>query len=147
MICSFEELSSADGKIVREWLTHEAVRHWVCIDDWDAFFAWAKQNPDYYMFKAMLDGEMLGVFDLEVTGDRGFICMVVDPMQQGRGHGKLLLMQFLREARRLTREELAVIEAGIFPGNIGSLRCFTACGFALCGAGEDDEERYEYRLV
>lgn len=143
MMCRFEELSAEDGEIVRRWLTHEAVKPWVCIDDWDAYFAWVSQNPDYYMFKATADGEMIGVFDLEVAGDRGFICVVIDPARQGKGYGKRLLKQFLRDARQLTRDDLAVIEAGIFPGNIGSERCFTACGFQCCGRGEDGEERYE----
>jgi len=142
----FEELSGADGETVREWLAHETVNPWVCIADWDAFFAWARQNPDYYMFRATADGEMLGLIALEITGNRGFVCLVIDPAMQGRGHGKRVLGQFVREARRLTRAGLAVIEAGIFPGNEASKRCFTACGFQLSGIGEDGEERYEYCL-
>jgi len=141
---AFEALTYADGETAREWLTYEAVKRWICIDDWDAFFAWASPNPDYYMFRAIIGNKLLGIIGLEIVGAQGFILMMIDPAQQNRGYGKLLLKQFLRDARQLTRDELTVIEAGIFPGNTGSVRCFTACGFLHTGPGKDGEQRYEY---
>jgi len=146
MTCTFESLTPADREVIRGWHAHEAVKRWCFIDDWDAYFALPEGNPGCYMFKASLDGKLLGFFHLEMDGGEGHLLLIVDPAAHHRGIGRRLLGEFLKRAPGLTGGDPSVIVANICPGNATSIRCFEACGFRLRGKDADGDLRYEYRM-
>lgn len=92
-------------------------------------------RPEFYGVAAMMDGELVGSNFLTVVDDvAGLGPITVDPAFQGRGIGRELMLDVLREARERRITRVRLVQEAINPASISlyaSLGFETRHGLAL----------------
>jgi len=100
---------------------------------WEEHCQWLKgtiQNPDRLLFIAQgdLEDEKYGQVRFDVSQDNAVISIAIAPEFRGRGLGREIIVQGIREFSRQHREVNTII-AYIKPSNTASKKVFEKSGF------------------
>ena len=142
----FEKITKDDCAVFSSWMEHKIVRDWIAVDDWGKYFEIVSTEPDYFLIKALFDDKIIAEIALEIIEEVGHIAIMLNPNEQSKGHGKKILKLFCEKAVGIIGREFKYIEAGIFPDNIASKRCFEGAGFKFSKDGDDGEMIYIYDI-
>ena len=105
-------------------------------------YTYLDQHGELYFIEALADGIWTPIGD--VTFSQTDLPIVIgEPAFRGRGMGRKIVRALMDRGRALGYDRLAVRE--IYDWNAGSIRCFTACGFAPVERTEKGW-RYEAKL-
>ena len=105
-------------------------------------YGWLDAHGELYFIEALENGAWTPIGD--VTFSREDMPIVIgEPGHRGRGVGTLVIRALMDRGRALGFDRLGVKE--IYDWNTGSIRCFTACGFAPVEKTEKGR-RYEAKL-
>jgi RimJ/RimL family protein N-acetyltransferase len=119
-----------------EWFSDQETTPWAQPPT-RQWFTYVSNTDGVYAWGAYETGELVGVVQIDRTGDgTGSICIVVNPQYRKQGLGKLILSLVLDqpEVRRMR-----MITAEIDPENLASLRCFSAAGFVQVRAEPNED--------
>ena len=138
----FVKTSLTDIQTVAQWHKKEAVRKWIYVDDWTAYYKAVKDSPGYYLYAVYQDGSMLA----HIAGEAidGWLAMdiIVDPLKHEKGFGTAILLDMFAHTFELFGNIRGYI-ANIYPRNIASKKCFEKAGFRYEKDGEDGEMVYK----
>ena len=142
----FEEIRKDDCGLFNSWLKHEKINEWIGIDDYFDYFEAINPNPDYFLIKASFDNKIIGEIGLEIIDEVGYIALMINPGEQSKGHGRKILELFMCRLNQIIGRKIKHVEAGIFPDNAASKRCFESAGFRFVKNGGDGEMLYVYDI-
>jgi len=143
----FVPLGDGTLAIAAPWFEDEQTQRWLGGPGCPALVLRLAANPpaEYrgcrvtgrFAWLAYTDQAPIGLVDVERYADAtAGVALVVDPALRGRGFGRRIIQALLG---RPELEATDVIRAGIEPGNVASVRCFTAAGFTAEADTPDDE--------
>ena len=98
-------------------------------------------HGELYFIEALEEGFWMPIGDVTFWADDMPI-VIGDPDYRGRGVGRKVVAALIQRARSLGFSRLGVGE--IYDFNVGSRRCFEACGFR---AVEKTEKGHRYELI
>ena len=137
----FHKTSFDEADRLQKWYESPAVHRWVPIDEYAAYLRAVSNLKDYYLYSVYDKETLIATIAVEVCVKTASICLVVDPALHGRGIGARVLLDMQCKTQELFGNINEYI-AGIFPGNIASIKCFEKAGFGKKKKGNDGEDIY-----
>lgn len=132
----------AAGEQIRQWFVddEEGRRRLEFYANPTAWFALL--GPSRHGWLLQIDGHPVGLVDMEINGERGYIAYYVAPEHRGLGYGTEAIRLVAEHARALG---LKMLEGSVEPDNAASIAALRRAGFAF---GElDEEEMFPVELV
>jgi RimJ/RimL family protein N-acetyltransferase len=135
-----------DSKDIWEWRNDELTKQMSITTDsvsWETHSSWYEKslvNPNRYLYLGFLNGnEKIGMcrFDVEVNTNIAEVSINLNPKYRSKKLSSLLLSQAIAKFCEERNTDLA---ATIRKTNIGSIKCFTKCGFTF----EREDNDYNY---
>ena len=126
-----------DLKDIWEWRNDELTKKMsITTDDvsWETHSSWYEKslvNPNRYLYLGFLNGnEKIGIcrFDVDVITNIAEVSINLNPKYRSKKLSSRLLSQAIANFSKEQNTELA---ATINKSNIGSIKCFTKCGFTF----------------
>lgn len=130
------------GEQIRRWFTDDEegrrrLEFYASPHDWFTLL-----GPSRHGWFVEVDGHAVGLIDMEVDGERGYIAYYIAPQHRGLGYGTEAIRLMTEHARALG---LAVLEGSVEPDNAPSIAALRRAGFVF---GElDEEEMFPVELV
>ncbi len=138
---TFRKTSLDESDIFQTWYETPAIHRWVPIEDWAGYFKAVSDLNNYFLYSVYDKNRLIAGIAAEIIDHTAAICLLVDPELHGRGIGTLVLQDMQRKTHKLFGNIHGYV-AGIFPGNIGSVKCFEKAGFIKMKKGNDGEDIY-----
>ena len=140
----FMKLEHCHISIIKKWAEHDSIKTWIAIDDWDAYYEYASNDVNTNLFAIYDDEHFIG--GLSAENDNAADCLnislIINPNFHNRGLGTNALNYFAKNVQSLIGILPRYIHAGIYAGNIASIKCFSKAGYVSHGVDIDGEERY-----
>ena len=138
---TFRKTALDESDKFQKWYEVSSVRRWVPIEDWTGYFEAVSDLKHYYLYSVYDKDQLIAAISAEIIDNTAAICLVVDPALHGLGFGTLILQDMQYKTRKLFGNIHGYV-AGIFPGNIASIKCFEKAGFIKTKKGNDGEDIY-----
>ena len=139
----FVKLGETHLPEIKEWFKHDSISRWIAIDDWDAYYEYAANNPATHVFAIYGGDTFIGEFTAEKLDGGAFaVMLIIAPQYQNKGYGVRALRYFSENAAALlgcTPERLC---AAIESGNAASITCFVRAGYSRRGTDSDGVDIY-----
>jgi ribosomal protein S18 acetylase RimI-like enzyme len=138
-VLTLRPLVAADLPALEHWFNDDDTRHWLGDRRWPSNKL-GMSGPSHHAMLGVVDGQPVGLVDIEVDADyRAAFAIVVAPDQRRRGLGRTMVEACLADPRF---DDVCEWFAGVETGNIASQQLLVSCGFARMT--DEDADGFSY---